>query len=47
MKKAMQIWGRKIKAKKYLKIGFGRVWGSIWEGVGTVWGVFLALLGDS
>ena len=26
-----------------LKSGFGRVLGSIWEGVGTVWAVFSAL----
>ena len=30
-----------------LKSGFGRVLGSIWEGVGTVWAVFWALFGCS
>ena len=28
-----------------LKTGLGKVLGSIWEAVGAVWGVFLALLG--
>ena len=28
------------------KHGFGRVLGSIWEGFGTLWGVFWPLLGD-
>ena len=31
--------------KNNLKNGFGRVLGSIWEGVGTVWAVFWTLLG--
>ena len=29
------------------KSGFGRVLGSIWEGLGTFWGAFWALLGAS
>ena len=37
----------KKSSKNHLKIGFGRVFlGSIWEGFGTVWGVFWALLDD-
>ena len=28
-------------------MGFGRVWGSIWEGFGTLWGLLWALLGGS
>ena len=34
---------RKRRPQNALKNGFGRVLGSIWEGVGTVWAVFWAL----
>ena len=33
----------KKRPQNALKNGFGRVLGSIWEGVGTVWAVFWAL----
>ena len=36
---------RKRRPQNALKNGFGRVLGSIWEGVGTVWAVFWTLLG--
>ena len=35
--------GGEKRAQNALKNGFGRVLGSIWEGVGTVWAVFSAL----
>ena len=35
--------GQKIASK----FDFGRVLGSIWEGFGTIWGLFWALLGAS
>ena len=35
----------KKRCQNGLKGGFGRVLGSIWEGVGTVWAVFWTLLG--
>ena len=35
----------KRRPQNALKNGFGRVLGSIWEGVGTVWAVFWTLLG--
>ena len=35
----------KKRPQNALKNGFGRVLGSIWEGVGTVWAVFWTLLG--
>ena len=34
---------RKKRPQNALKNGFGKVLGSIWEGVGTVWAVFSAL----
>ena len=37
----------KWKLKNHLKIGFGKVLGSIWEGSGSVCGVSWALLGPS
>ena len=36
----------KKRLQHMLKSGFGRVLGSIWEGFGTLWGVFRPLLGD-
>ena len=33
-KKSMPIWSRKIKGENRIKIGFGRVLGSILEGLG-------------
>ena len=41
----MQILSSKKKPQNALKHGFGRVLGSIWEGFGTFWSVFWALLG--
>ena len=42
-----QILNRNVKLKDDLKIGFGRVLGSIWDMFRTVWNVFWALSGDS
>ena len=39
----MQIENGKKRSQNGSKCGFGRVLGSIWEGVGTVWAVFSAL----
>ena len=50
-KKSMKNLGKfamgKRRPQNALKNGFGRVLGSIWEGVGTVLGLFSELLGAS
>ena len=43
----MQISYGKIKSKKNSRNGFGTVLAFIWEGVGTLWGIFWSLLGAS
>ena len=45
--KTMQISYGKIRSKKNSRNGFGTVLAFIWEGVGTLWGVFWSLLGAS
>ena len=45
MKNRCKFAMRKRRPQNALKNGFGRVLGSIWEGVGTVWAVFWTLLG--
>ena len=35
----------KTKPQNVFKSGFGRVLGFLWEGFGTVWALFWALLG--
>ena len=41
----MQTLNGKKRPQNALKIGFGKVLGSIWEGSGKVWGVSWTLLG--
>ena len=43
----MQSLSCQKNSKNRSKISFGRVLGSIWEGFGTVWGVFWTLLDAS
>ena len=43
MKNQCKFWVGNKRPQNALKSGFGRVLGSIWEGVGTVWAVFWAL----
>ena len=46
-KKRCEFPTGKDRPENRFKIEFGRVLGSIWEAFGTVWGLFLAILGAS
>ena len=47
IKNRCEVCSAKKASKNRTKIGFGRVWGSIWEGFGTLLGLLWALLGGS